>query len=392
GLVPLHNSCSYGHIEVTELLLKHGANVNVADLWKFTPLHEAAAKGKYEIVKLLLKHGADPNKRNRDGATPLDLVREGDQDVADLLRGNAALLDAAKKGNLARLQRLVTPENINCRDSQGRNSSPLHLAAGYNNFEVAEYLLENGADVNAQDKGGLIPLHNASSFGHMDIAALLIKHNTKVNATDKWGFTPLHEAAQKGRTQLCALLLAHGADPYVKNQEGQTPIELATAEDVKCLLQDAMTSSIAPQPSQSGAGASAAASMTNLSSNQGTVVSPITETVTLPTGASMTLSIPVPQLASRGSLSPPQGAENNSDPDPDVSEQPVQESINTVGGFLSSLQLDHLVDLFEREQITLEILVEMGHEDLKQIGVSAYGFRHKILKGIAQLRATTEQM
>jgi tankyrase len=32
-------------------------------------------------------------------------------------------------------------------------------------LEVAEYLLENGADVNAQDKGGLIPLHNASSYG-----------------------------------------------------------------------------------------------------------------------------------------------------------------------------------------------------------------------------------
>ena len=57
GLVPLHNACSYGHYEVTELLVKHGANVNVADLWKFTPLHEAAAKGKYEIVKLLLKVG-----------------------------------------------------------------------------------------------------------------------------------------------------------------------------------------------------------------------------------------------------------------------------------------------------------------------------------------------
>lgn len=51
--------------------------------------------------------------------------------------------------------------------------------------------------------------------------------------------------------------------------------------------------------------------------------------------------------------------------------------------------MDHLVDLFEREQITLEILAEMGHEDLKQVGVSAYGFRHKILKGIAQLRAST---
>lgn len=39
------------------------------------------------------------------------------------------------------------------------------LTAGYNNVEVAEFLLENGADVNVQDKGGLIPLHNASSYG-----------------------------------------------------------------------------------------------------------------------------------------------------------------------------------------------------------------------------------
>lgn len=130
GLVPLHNACSYGHYEVTELLVKHGASVNVADLWKFTPLHEAAAKGKCEIVRLLLRHGADATKKNRDGATPLDLVREGDQDVADLLRGNSALLDAAKKGNLARVQRLVSQDNINCRDAQGRNSTPLHLA-GY---------------------------------------------------------------------------------------------------------------------------------------------------------------------------------------------------------------------------------------------------------------------
>lgn len=134
GLVPLHNACSYGHYEVTELLVKHGANVNVADLWKFTPLHEAAAKGKYEIVKLLLKHGADPCKKNRDGATALDLVRDCDQDVADLLRGNAALLDAAKKGNLARIQRLINSENINCRDVQGRNSTPLHLAGLYFSF------------------------------------------------------------------------------------------------------------------------------------------------------------------------------------------------------------------------------------------------------------------
>lgn len=36
--------------------------------------------------------------------------------------------------------------------------------------------------------------------------------------------------------------LAHGADPFLKNQEGQAPVDLATADDVRCLLQDAMAS------------------------------------------------------------------------------------------------------------------------------------------------------
>ena len=49
GLVPLHNACSYGHYEVTELLLKAGASVNAMDLWQFTPLHEAAAKSRLEV-------------------------------------------------------------------------------------------------------------------------------------------------------------------------------------------------------------------------------------------------------------------------------------------------------------------------------------------------------
>ena len=51
-------------------------------------------------------------------------------------------------------------------------------------------LLERGADVNPQDKGGLIPLHNAASYGHVEIAALMIKFSANVNATDRYNILP----------------------------------------------------------------------------------------------------------------------------------------------------------------------------------------------------------
>ncbi|CAJ0957317.1 unnamed protein product [Ranitomeya imitator] len=375
GLVPLHNACSYGHYEVAELLVKHGAVINVADLWKFTPLHEAAAKGKYEICKLLLQHGADSTKKNRDGNTALDLVKDGDTDIQDLLRGDAALLDAAKRGCVARVKKLCTLENVNCRDTQGRHSTPLHLAAGYNNLEVAEYLLQHGADVNAQDKGGLIPLHNAASYGHVDVAALLIKFNACVNATDKWAFTPLHEAAQKGRTQLCALLLAHGADPTLKNQEGQTSLDLVGADDVRALLAAAMPSAALPtfykpqvinvsQPINPSAAAlssapsspptlSAASSLDNLA-----------------------ISFPDAPSESSGIGEGAVGLERKEEvPGMDLS----------INQFLRNLGLEHLIEIFEREQITLDVLIEMGHKEFKEIGINAYGHRHKIIKGVERL-------
>lgn len=160
----------------------------------------------------------------------------------------------------------------------------------------------------------------------------------------------------------------------MKNQEGQSCLDLASADDVKSLLQDAMVG-CQPLPSTSNTAYSNAC------------ITPTVETVTLPSGATMNLTIALPLAASRSCLSPIQGAEAGAENlDDDRSMTEVEYS---VASFLSKLKLDHLNDLFEREQITLEILVEMGHEDLKQIGVTAFGFRHKILKANVALKAST---
>ncbi|XP_064175642.1 poly [ADP-ribose] polymerase tankyrase-2 isoform X2 [Anguilla rostrata] len=315
GLVPLHNACSYGHYEVAELLVIHGAVVNVADLWKFTPLHEAAAKGKYEICKLLLQHGADPTKKNRDGNTALDLVKDGDTDIQDLLRGDAALLDAAKKGCLARVKKLCRPDNVNCRDTQGRHSTPLHLAAGYNNLEVAEYLLQHGAEVNSQDKGGLIPLHNAASYGADDVRALLT------------AAMPPSALPSCYKPQVISVSASAGVAPSALSA-GPTPLPSSSAID-----------------SQAGG---------------------------------------FPELLP---LLAPSGAEGPVDKKEEVPGVDL-----SISQFLHNLGLEHLLEIFEREQITLDVLVEMGHKELKEIGINAYGHRHKIIKGVERLIAGPQSL
>ena len=70
-------------------------------------------------------------------------------------------LEAARSGDLDTVKRLCNTANVNCRDFEGRQSTPLHFAAGYNRVEVVEYLLTMGADVQAKDKVRSLPLNLA---------------------------------------------------------------------------------------------------------------------------------------------------------------------------------------------------------------------------------------
>ena len=99
GGYPLHLAVLVGHKEITELLLKNGADINITarDQHGGTPLHWAVFVGNKEMAKLLVEGGADINAPDYDGYTPLDAALSNSDlepktkiEVADLLRKNGA--------------------------------------------------------------------------------------------------------------------------------------------------------------------------------------------------------------------------------------------------------------------------------------------------------------
>src|SRR6266568_4300261 len=83
----LSGAASRAHRSIAETLLDNGANVNQRYEGGFSPLIEAAASGSLEITRLLLAHGADPQACMADGKTAITYaVEKGHNEVAALLK------------------------------------------------------------------------------------------------------------------------------------------------------------------------------------------------------------------------------------------------------------------------------------------------------------------
>ncbi|XP_070136441.1 GA-binding protein subunit beta-1 isoform X1 [Drosophila bipectinata] len=80
---PLHLACYYGHERVVSLLLALKCSVNPRDMLRMTPLHWAVEKRHKGIVRLLLKHHADVTVVSKFGKTPIGLAVYTEQ--ADVL-------------------------------------------------------------------------------------------------------------------------------------------------------------------------------------------------------------------------------------------------------------------------------------------------------------------
>ena len=84
----------------------------------------------------------------------------------------------------------------------------------FDNADIGEHLLKEGADINYRNKYGNSPLHIAAAAGSMRLVSVLLKHGAKVGLVDYNGKTPLEKAIRNGHNDVADILLRNGAKNY----------------------------------------------------------------------------------------------------------------------------------------------------------------------------------
>jgi ankyrin repeat protein len=97
-----------------------------------------------------------------------------------------------RDGNNENVKTVLSEVGIDALDGYQRTS--LIWASFYNNSELLKWLIDNGANINHQDRNGFSALHFAGKEQCYDTAAILIKNKADLEIKDSNGNTPLMDA------------------------------------------------------------------------------------------------------------------------------------------------------------------------------------------------------
>jgi ankyrin repeat protein len=185
---------------------------------KGTPLHWAAYYDKPEIVAFLIAHGSKVGADDGSGLLPIHR--------------------AAQSGDLSIIQALVaaesplrTPKNEES-NRYSKPPTPLHFAKS---VDVAEYFVANGIGIDEDSTDYGKPIHAAAEFGNVEVAGYLIEHGASVNAVCLWPTgglslvqaTPLWVAAWSGNLKAVDFFVKNGGDVKYKSSEGGSLLHAA---------------------------------------------------------------------------------------------------------------------------------------------------------------------
>jgi ankyrin repeat protein len=265
GDTALMTAARTGNVAVVRALLTRGAQVNAQESWKGqTALMWAAAANNAAAMEALIEAGADVQARTKYRTVPLFQTggfgrrAERNSDVTKQ-SGFQALHFAVRAGALDAVKVLLK-SGATIRDTTGDGSGVLVMAIASTHFELADYLLEQGADPNAHGQGWS-PLHQIAytrrpntgvnnpglvargALDSLTLARKLIARGADPNLAatknpdvtsvgrkrlTEEGATPFWVAAQTLDLPFMRLLAEHGADPLRPNKTGDTPLLAAS--------------------------------------------------------------------------------------------------------------------------------------------------------------------
>lgn len=218
------SSVSYSSVEIAEMLISAGANVNTVDLTGTTALLLACQRGNLGVVRLLLEAGADVLMPRIDGTMPLKVALDGGwSDIASELRAALAKLSDSREAKANQ------PEMI---PVYAQLSNELKTSAGACDSVSVQRLIAAGASVDVRDHNLFTPLLlSVVSYGsdvNGDDVALR-------DADDRSGMVFRKNAAEKSVMhdnceRSIRLLISAGASLNMFESNGWTSLMFAADE------------------------------------------------------------------------------------------------------------------------------------------------------------------
>lgn len=253
GMTPLHVAAEFGASDALKALLDADAAPDTISPTGQTSLAIAAREGDSADVTMLLDHGANPNFQDETyGQTPLMLAIRGGsfEAVNALLKAGAKVNIATKLGKEPAFSppgegggshgdgivRGGVPEQGQRPDWPGK-MTPLHYVAREGTVEMAKALLERGAKLEEPEANNARPLLVAALNANTDVADFLLDQGANPSAADWYGRTPLWAAVEVRNVEIDAntrkqvdidrpqilktieKLLAKGANPNARLQQ-----------------------------------------------------------------------------------------------------------------------------------------------------------------------------
>lgn len=217
GNTPLMLASVNNHLEIVKILIDNDADLDLQNNYQTTPLWAASMHGHIDIVKLLLENGANPNIQvGEDKMTALFSVagkRFDENDIYVTTKKNLDSNDITLRVARVLLQNGANPNILNIYES-----NVLNLSARIGDIEMMKLLLDYGAKLDIQENTGLTPLMAASHANQLEACKLLIEYGANVNQTSSTqSATALTYAIENNNIEIVKLLVKEGADLNLKS-------------------------------------------------------------------------------------------------------------------------------------------------------------------------------